>query len=167
MKNVTLLVGLGISLMSWAGCDRRSSDGATGAPLSTDRAASALTVEALVDHCISFREHCNECRDELVDPWLDMRIATRPDIAKRAATGQGRADLRTIALREFQEDGAGPLADRRKKCQEMVRAQRPAPEFVAELTHCEQHTGCEQWVGCIMPVFRRLYGQVAGSNSGS
>lgn len=115
------------------------------------------TEQQLVTSCVEFRERACQCRLELVDPWLDLRERTNPALAEAMATESGRAEIKGLALKEFVEDGSGPLEPRQQKCQAMLDSgKRPDDRSIAALADCAEKNGCVHWVACIMPIMKEM-----------
>lgn len=113
--------------------------------------------EELVRQCVAFGEHAARCSEALIDPILDMKARYFPDLAAAIATPEGRARTRNVGLREFQQDGEGPLQPRELRCKQrlsgmgsdVTRAQ------AARIERCGAPSDCETWTRCVMPAIEQ------------
>jgi hypothetical protein len=131
--------------------------GAAGCSGGSNEPDPEYTEQQLVSSCLEFRERACQCRHELVDPWLDLRARTNPVLGEAMTTESGREEIKGLALKEFVEDGSGPLEPRRQKCQAMLESgKRPDARSITALADCEAKESCLDWVACIMPVMEEL-----------
>lgn len=113
-------------------------------PASRDEAVAA---------CVKNREQAFACKEPFIDAMIDMRLRA----TGKTVPPEQKTKMREKGLAELAEDGSGPLAPRRAKCESVVdgmseRGTNVEPGTLARLDQCYAKKDCKARVACMMPI---------------
>ncbi|MBI5496972.1 MAG: hypothetical protein HY904_18300 [Deltaproteobacteria bacterium] len=106
-------------------------------PKAAETLVAAPTQDEMVASCVKMREQMFGCKEEAIDLLMAERAKVNPEMAAALADAAKKTEMRTLGLKELEEDGGGgdaTLAARTDKCK-AVSAGMPAqvPEAMIAL----------------------------------